>query len=86
MKHCKYLSLALDKSTDISDISQLLIFTRTVVDEAFVVHEELVKMQPLSGGTRGSDIYAALESVVNEYGGFEKFLYCNRWCKSYDWL
>lgn len=26
----------------------------------------------LSGGTRDSDIYAALDSVVNEYGGFEK--------------
>jgi hypothetical protein len=71
MTNCKYISLALDKSTDISDISQLLVFTRTV-DEDFMVHEELVKVQPLSGHTRVSDIYAALESVVNEYGGFEK--------------
>ena len=85
MKHCKYFSLALHESTDISDTSQLLIFTRTV-DQDFVVHEELVKMMSLSGGTRGSDIYAALELVVNEYGGFEKmFLHCNRWYKSYDW-
>jgi hypothetical protein len=29
-------------------------------------------MQPLSHRTRGSDIYAALELVVNEYGGCEK--------------
>jgi hypothetical protein len=29
-------------------------------------------MQPLTGCTRGSDIYAALELVVNEYGGYEK--------------
>ena len=71
MKHCKYFSLALDESTDVSDISQLLIFARTI-DEDFVVHEELVKMQSLNNGTRGSDIYASLESVVNEYGGFEK--------------
>jgi hypothetical protein len=40
-----------------------------------VAHEELVKMQPLSDRTRGSDIYAAFESIVNEYGGFEK-CYC----------
>jgi hypothetical protein len=71
MKNCKYFSLALDESTDISDVSQLLVFTCTV-GEDFVVHEELVKMQPLSGHTRGSDIHAVLESVVNEYGGFEK--------------
>jgi hypothetical protein len=71
MTHCKYFSLALDESTDISDISQLLIFTCTV-DEDFMVHKELVKMQLLSGHTRVSDIYAALESVVSEYGGFEK--------------
>ena len=71
MKHCKYFTLALDESTYISDTSQLLIFTRPV-DEDFVEHEELVKMQSLSGETRGSDIYAALESVVNEYRGFEK--------------
>jgi len=61
----------MDESTDISDIRQLLVFTSTV-DEDFVVHEELVKMQPLSHRTRGSDIYAALELVVNEYGGCEK--------------
>lgn len=71
MKDCKYYSLAIDESTDISDTSQLLIFTRTV-DKDFEVHEELVKMKSLSGGTRGADIYAALESVISEYGGFEK--------------
>lgn len=71
MKDCKYYSLAIDESTDISDTSQLLIFTRTV-DKDFEVHEELVKMKSLSGSTRGADIYAALESVISEYGGFEK--------------
>lgn len=40
-----------------------------------MVHEEIVKMQSLSGDTRGSDIYAALKLVVNEYEGFEK-CYC----------
>ncbi|XP_076825093.1 protein FAM200A-like [Clavelina lepadiformis] len=68
---CRYFSIALDESTDVSDISQLLIFAR-IVDEDFLVHEELLEIHPLSGGTKGSDIYAALDSVVSEYGGFKK--------------
>lgn len=42
MHDCKYFSLALDESTDVMDISQLLIFTRTI-DSSFVVHKELLK-------------------------------------------
>lgn len=42
------------------------------VDKDFIVDEELVKMQSLSGGTKGSDIYVALKSVVKENGGLQK--------------
>lgn len=62
MKRCQYFSLALYEIT--SDTSQLRIFTRTV-NEHSMAHEELVKMQSLVGGSRGSDIYASHESVVN---------------------
>ena len=41
VKNCKYFSLALDESTDVSDISQLLVCIRTV-DENFIVCEELL--------------------------------------------
>nr|CAB3267854.1 zinc finger BED domain-containing protein 5-like [Phallusia mammillata] len=48
-----------------------MIFTR-LVDQNFTVYEELLKIQSLVGGTKGSDIYEALSSVVSEYGGFDK--------------
>ena len=37
MHDCKYFSLALDESTDVTDTSQLLIFTRAI-DNSFEVH------------------------------------------------
>ena len=63
--------MTLDKSTDISDTSELLIFIRTV-EVNFTVQEELVKVCSLNEGTKGSNIYAALESVIHDYGGYEK--------------
>ena len=71
VENCTYFSLALDESTNISDTSELLIFIRTV-DVNFTVQEELVKVCSLNEGTKGSNIYAALESVIHDYGGYEK--------------
>ncbi|KAK7134501.1 hypothetical protein R3I93_017809 [Phoxinus phoxinus] len=72
MHDCKYFSLALDESTDVMDVSQLLIFTRTI-DSSFVVHEELLKLVSLHNTTKGTDIFNAVNSAVNEYcGGFDK--------------
>ena len=73
VENCLYFSLALNESTDISDTSELLIFIRTV-DENFTVQEELVKVCSLNEGTMDSNIYAALESVIHDYGGYEKRL------------
>ena len=42
------------------------------MDENFDFHEELLAIHPLTGGTKGSNIYEALNSVVSELGGFEK--------------
>ncbi|XP_076817402.1 general transcription factor II-I repeat domain-containing protein 2-like [Clavelina lepadiformis] len=71
VQQCKYFSLALDESTDISNVSQLLVFIRTI-DKNFTVFEELLKISPLRGTTKGIDIYNSLASVVDAYGGFEK--------------
>ena len=71
MKNCSYFSVALDESVDVNDISQLMIFAR-MVDENFEVQEELLTLHPLTGETKGSDIYEALNSVVSEFEGFEK--------------
>ena len=71
VENCLYFSLALHESTDISDTSELLIFIRTV-DENFTVQEELVKVCFLNEDTKGSNIYAALKSVIHDYEGYEK--------------
>ena len=71
VENCIYFSLALDESTDISNTSELFIFIRTV-DVNFTVQEKLVKVCSLNEGTKGSNIYAALKSVIHDYGGYEK--------------
>ena len=68
VEKCLYFLLALNENTDISDTSELLIFIHTV-DESFSVQEKLVKVCSLNEGTKGSNIYAALESVIDDYGG-----------------
>ena len=73
VESCIYFSLALDESKDVSATSELLIFIRTV-DVNFTVQEELVKMCSLNEGTKCSNIYAALESVILDYGGYEKLM------------
>ena len=71
VENCMYFSLALDESTDINDTSELLIFIRTV-DENFTVQEELVKVCSSNEDTTGPNNYAALESVIHDYGGYKK--------------
>ena len=71
VQQCKYYSLALDESTEVCEVSQLLIFIR-IIDEEFTINEELLQTISLYGTTKGSDIYNSLVSVVNAYGGFEK--------------
>ena len=68
---CSYFSLALDESSGVIHISQLMVFAR-LVDKNFDFQEELLAMHPLTAGTKGSDIYQALNYVVSEFGGFKK--------------
>lgn len=75
MYDCKYFSLALDESTDVMDVSQLLIFTRTI-DSTFEVHEELLKLVALHDTTKGTDIFNAVNGTVTKYGGFDKLSAC----------
>lgn len=71
IEKCKYFSLCLDESTDLRDISQLVIFVRTI-QEDFRVSEEMLDLLPLHGTTRGIDIFEATKKVVSDYGGFDK--------------
>ncbi|CAH1989209.1 unnamed protein product [Acanthoscelides obtectus] len=71
VEKCKYFSLCLDESTDLSDISQLVIFIRTIQDD-FSVAEEMLVLIPLHGTTKGTDIFEAVNKLVSDYGGFDK--------------
>uniref|UniRef100_A0A673JU36 HAT C-terminal dimerisation domain-containing protein n=1 Tax=Sinocyclocheilus rhinocerous TaxID=307959 RepID=A0A673JU36_9TELE len=70
--NCKYFSLALDESTDVSDVSQLLIFFEVPLKGNFDIQEELLNIASLHGTTKGEDIFKADENTVHEYGGFAK--------------
>lgn len=71
MEKYKYFSLCLDESTDSTDISQLLIFVRTI-QEDFTINEELLSLESLHDTTKDSDIFEAVHNSVPKYGGFNK--------------
>lgn len=71
MQNCKYFSLALDESTDVTDVYQLLDFARTV-NSSFEVHKEQLKMMSFHDTTKGTDIFNAVQNMVDDYGGFCK--------------
>uniref|UniRef100_A0A8K9Y6G0 SPIN-DOC-like zinc-finger domain-containing protein n=1 Tax=Oncorhynchus mykiss TaxID=8022 RepID=A0A8K9Y6G0_ONCMY len=58
-------SLAVDESTDISDIAQLSIFIRGV-DSNLSVTEEFLALRPMHGTTTGHDLYEEVSRCVNE--------------------
>lgn len=66
-----HFSLCLDESTDVSDISQLIIFIRTVGND-FTAHEKLLELHSLHGTTEGKDIFSAVKKAVEKYTTFEK--------------
>jgi len=70
IQNCKYYSLALDESTNISDNSQLIIFIR-IIDKDFNILEELLKIKLLITRTRGIDIFEALKKIISDFGSFD---------------
>ena len=65
-KNLKWFSLALDKSTDINDTEQLLLFIRGINNELEVT-EELASMSSLYGTSTGEDIFKKVEKTVLHY-------------------
>lgn len=55
---CKFFSLQLDESTDISDTAQLCVIIKMVFND-FTTKEEFLMLLPLKGRTQGKDIYDA---------------------------
>ncbi|KAL4125892.1 hypothetical protein QTP88_010129 [Uroleucon formosanum] len=71
MMNCAYFSIALDESTDVSDVSQLLIFVR-VISPQFEMYEELLELCSLHGSTKEIDIFNAVKNAFEPFGGFKK--------------
>ena len=69
------LSVALDESIDVMDVSQLLIYARAN-DSSFEAHKELLKSVSLHDTTKGKDVFNAVKSVVSEHRGCEKLSAC----------
>ena len=66
MKNCIAFSLALDESTDITDLPQLAVF-RSFVSPDFVVKEQLLDLLVLQELTRDVDIKSALDSIMKTF-------------------
>jgi hypothetical protein len=62
---CEFFSLQLDESTDVNDVSQLLVFIRMVFNDGNI-KEELLKTILLHGKTRGEDIYRSFYAGLLE--------------------
>lgn len=56
LNDCAYYSLALDESTDINDMSQLLIFIR-IINDNFKAAEGLLSCVAMHCTTKGVDIF-----------------------------
>lgn len=57
VENCIFFSLQMDKSTDVTNISQLAICVKMVFSD-FTTKEEFLKVLPLKGSTRGEDIFS----------------------------
>ncbi|XP_028456300.1 scavenger receptor cysteine-rich type 1 protein M130-like [Perca flavescens] len=60
-------SVAIDESTDITDVAQLAIFIREV-DDTLTVTEEFVKLVPMTDTMTAADIFTALVGALDRVG------------------
>ena len=59
-------SIAIDESTDVTDIAQLAVFIRGV-DASLTITEEFIKLVPMTG-TTGEDIFNSLVGALDNIG------------------
>ncbi|KAG6940107.1 GTF2I repeat domain containing 2, partial [Chelydra serpentina] len=75
-KKFEWFSLALDKATDVSNTSQLLLFIRGVGSN-FEVMEELASVHSMHGTTTGEEIFKEVEKSLSQYNLQWKQLKCS---------
>lgn len=63
IKKASSLSLCLDESTDINDVSQLVVFCR-IVSSDFEVSDHMIGLVPLKNTTTSLDIKAGLDQIL----------------------
>ena len=81
-----WFSLALDKSTDVQDTAQLLVFIR-VINTRFELPEELQSVEPLKDTTTDQDLFNGVENCVERTGlVWNKMASVNnRWSVCFNW-
>jgi hypothetical protein len=62
-------------TTDFTNVCKLMIFVRTI-EKNFEIKEEFVTLQPLTTGTKSSDVFVTINKVISEFISFEK---CTGW-------
>lgn len=68
---CKYFSICLDETTDINDLSQLLICVRTV-DQNFQVTEDVGGVCSLHGNVTGKILFDAVNGKIFSFANLQK--------------
>ena len=63
---CEFYSMALDESTDTTDIAQLSIFVRGVINN-FEVIQELLEMCSMEGTTTGQHIADKFKNILERF-------------------
>jgi hypothetical protein len=68
VKKCCYFSLCLDETTDQTNFLFLFILSKVT----FQLKKKLLNLCSLKGTTTGIDIYEAVQTTVDKFGGFDK--------------
>ncbi len=66
IKKAKFMSLAVDESTDNTDNAQLMVFVRFFDEEKGEFHEDVLGLTNLHGHTRGDEIYEAVTQMLRD--------------------
>lgn len=66
IRACSFFSVALDESTDVADVAQLMIYCR-YVNEKFELNEEMLDLCSLHDSTKGKDIFEVVILVLKTF-------------------